>query len=78
MSDRKLIDATEASRLSGLAKATIYKLAHQGRLRSFGVLNRTLRFDRADVEALVRVRPVGNGAAQSQPVIPCSTAGGAR
>ena len=44
--------------MSGLAKATIYKLVHQGRLRSFRVLNRTLRFDSKDIAALVRELPV--------------------
>ena len=54
MNNHKLIDANEASRVCGLSKATIYKLANQGRLRSFKVLNRTLRFDPADIAALVR------------------------
>jgi len=51
--ENKLIDANEASRLCGLSKATIYKLVHQGRLRGFRVLNRTLRFKRDDIAALV-------------------------
>ena len=58
MEHQRLIDANEASRLCGLSKATIYKLVHQGRLRSFRVLNRTLRFHPDDIAALVRELPV--------------------
>ena len=58
MEHHTLIDATEASRLCGLSKATIYKLVHQGRLRGFRVLNRTLRFAPEDIAALVRELPV--------------------
>jgi excisionase family DNA binding protein len=53
MAPRDLIDANEAAKLTGLAKPTIYKLAHERRLRSFRVLS-ALRFDRADVLALVK------------------------
>ena len=49
-----LIDVSEAARLTGLQKPTIYKLARDGRLRSVRILRRALRFRRADVEALVR------------------------
>ena len=62
MEDHTLIDANEASRISGLAKATIYKLVHQGRLRGFRVLNRTLRFDPVDIMGLVRELPVDSSA----------------
>ena len=57
--DRTLVDATEASRLTGLAKPTLYKLARQGHLRSFKVLRRALRFDRADLMRMVEERPRG-------------------
>ena len=66
MEHHTLIDANEASRLCGLSKATIYKLVHQGRLRSFRVLNRTLRFDPADINALVRELPVDSVAASGK------------
>lgn len=60
MESRDLVDVAEASRLTGLAKATLYKLAHEGGVRSFKVLNRALRFDRRDLLALVRENdPVG-------------------
>ena len=58
MVSRDLVDVAEASRLTGLAKATLYKLVHEGRLRSFRVLNRALRFDRADLLALVQEKPL--------------------
>jgi len=53
--------------MSGLAKATIYKLVHQGRLRGFRVLNRTLRFDPVDIMALVRELPVDSSAISGNP-----------
>jgi hypothetical protein len=49
-----LIDVKEASLITGLAPATLYKLAQEGRVRSFRVLNRALRFERADMIALVK------------------------
>jgi excisionase family DNA binding protein len=57
MTDRDLIDINEASRLTGLDKATLYKLARQGRVRSYKVLA-ALRFERADVLALVQERAI--------------------
>jgi len=57
MEARNLVDVNEATRLTGLDKATIYRLARQGRLRSFSVLNRALRFDREDLLALVQEKP---------------------
>jgi excisionase family DNA binding protein len=66
MEHHTLIDANEASRLCGLSKATIYKLAHRGRLRSFRVLNRTLRFDPDDIAAVVRELPVDATAASGK------------
>jgi len=56
MNTRDLIDVNEAVRLTGLEKATLYKLARQGRLRSFKVLGRALRFERLEVVALVQER----------------------
>ena len=53
MEDRDLVDVNDAARLTGLDKATLYKLARQGRLRSFKVLGTALRFERADLAALV-------------------------
>ena len=55
--EHTLIDITEAARLTGLAKATLYRLASQRTLRSFKVLGTALRFDRADVLALVKEQP---------------------
>jgi excisionase family DNA binding protein len=57
LESRNLVDVAEASRLTGLARPTLYKLAQEGRLRSFKVLNRALRFDRSDLIALVDERP---------------------
>jgi excisionase family DNA binding protein len=57
MSNLNLIDVNEASRLTGLDKATLYKLAREGRVRSFKVLGNALRFDRADMLGLVQERP---------------------
>jgi excisionase family DNA binding protein len=57
MKSRELVDVNEAERLTGLKQQTLYKLARQGRLRSFKVLGRALRFERADVLALVQERP---------------------
>lgn len=53
MEKRDLVDVTEAARLTGLDKATLYRLARQRRLRSFRVLGRALRFDRKDLSRLV-------------------------
>ena len=60
--DRDLIAAAEASRLSGLTKPTLYKLARDGRLRSFRVLGNAIRFDRADVLALAEERRIKDAA----------------
>lgn len=57
MHDRELIDVGEASRLTGLDKTTLYKLARERRLRSFKVLGTALRFDRSDLLKLVQERP---------------------
>ena len=62
MTLRELVDVNEAERLTGLKQHTIYKLAREGRLRSFKVLNRTLRFDRTDLVALVSEKPVRSSA----------------
>jgi excisionase family DNA binding protein len=56
-----LVDVNEASRLTGLAKATLYKLVRMGRLRSFKLLRRTMRFDRSDVLALVQEQSSNGG-----------------
>ena len=55
--DLDLVDATEAKRITGLEKSTLYTLARTGRVRSFKVLN-ALRFDRSDLTALVQEREV--------------------
>ena len=57
MDTRDLININEATRLTGLDKATLYRLAREGRLRSFRVLGRALRFDRRDLLGLVEERP---------------------
>ena len=57
MEQRDLVDVTEATRLTGLDKATLYRLAREGRLRSFRVLGRALRFERRDLLELVEERP---------------------
>jgi hypothetical protein len=54
----QLVDAAEGQRITGLSRATLYKLAGSGRVRSFKVLN-TLRFERGDLLALVRPRAIG-------------------
>jgi predicted DNA-binding transcriptional regulator AlpA len=48
-----LVDASEGVRLTGLSKATLYKLSRTRRIRSFKVLS-ALRFRRGDLLALVR------------------------
>ena len=55
--NRHLVDIVVAERLTGLARATLYKLARQGQLRSFRVLGRALRFEQADLLGLVEERP---------------------
>ena len=57
MTDRHLVDISEAQRVTGLAKSTLYKLAAAGHIHSFKVLT-ALRFDRADLLALVQEREV--------------------
>jgi excisionase family DNA binding protein len=56
MSGQHLIHISEAQRLSGLDKSTLYKLIRKGQLRSFQVLS-GIRLDRKDVEALITERP---------------------
>jgi len=58
MKNRDLVDVREAGRLSGLNPSTIYRIAREGRLRSFRVLGRALRFERSDLLALARERTV--------------------
>jgi excisionase family DNA binding protein len=62
MDDRELIDVREASRITGLDKQTLYKLARQGRIRSFRILGRSLRFDRYDLLNLATKDPNSEGA----------------
>ena len=57
MEQRDLVDIAEAERITGLDKSTIYKLGRSGRLRSYKVLT-ALRFNRADLQALVRERVI--------------------
>ena len=57
MNTQDLIDVNEGSRLTGLDKATLYRLAREGRIRSFKVLGTALRFDRADLLKLIEERP---------------------
>jgi hypothetical protein len=52
--DRHLVSAREGHQLTGLQPQTIYRLARQGRIRSFRVLKGALRFDRRDLLALVQ------------------------
>jgi len=54
---RRLVDVNEAARLTGLEQRTLYKLAHRGRLRSFTAISLQLKFDRADLVALVEEKP---------------------
>ena len=54
MKTGELVDVREATRLTGLNPATIYRLAREGRLKSFRVLSRGLRFDRRSVLALIK------------------------
>jgi excisionase family DNA binding protein len=61
--EQDLVGVSEGERLTGLSRATLYKLARQGRIRSFKVLT-ALRFRRADLMALVcerRSGPVEDG-----------------
>ena len=57
MDTQDLVNVNEGSRLTGLDKATLYRLARQGRIRSFKVLGTALRFDRTDLLKLVEERP---------------------
>ncbi len=62
MKEQELIDVAEAARLTGLDKDTIYKLARQGRIRSFKVMGSALRFDRGEVLKLIQERTAASGA----------------
>ncbi len=57
MHDHDLVDVGNASRLTGLDKTTLYRLARERRIRSFKVLGTALRFERADLLTLVQERP---------------------
>lgn len=57
MHDHDLVDITEASRLTGLDKTTLYRLARERRVRSFKVLGTAVRFNRTDLLELVEERP---------------------
>jgi excisionase family DNA binding protein len=48
-----LVDVNEGARVTGLRPQTIYRLARKGHIRSFRVLRRAIRFDRAELMALV-------------------------
>jgi excisionase family DNA binding protein len=63
--DRHLITAAEATRLCGLTKATLYRLAREGRLRSFQVLS-AVRFDCRDILELAQPRAGSSGDAEQQ------------
>jgi excisionase family DNA binding protein len=58
-STRDFVDAGEASRLVGLDRSTLYRLARDGRVRSFRILDR-VRFERSDLLALIKERPSNN------------------
>jgi predicted DNA-binding transcriptional regulator AlpA len=58
-SERYLVDIHEASRLTGLSIPTLYRISRLRKIRSFKVLN-SLRFDRADLLALVRENTPNN------------------
>ena len=58
MEDHELIDVGEASKVTGLDKTTLYRLARERRVRSFKVLGTALRFKRSDLLKLVEERPV--------------------
>jgi excisionase family DNA binding protein len=63
MSVPTLIDVNEGRRITGLEKPTLYRLVKQGRVRGYRVLGRALRFDRAELLALVQDRPAGRSRA---------------
>ncbi len=56
MEKDRLVDAEDGSRITGLAPATLRKMAWQRRIRSFKVLKKLL-FRREDLERLVVERP---------------------
>lgn len=58
MEPQNLVTVTEATRLTGLHPQTLYRLARQGRVRAFKVLNRALRFERADLLGLARAKEI--------------------
>jgi excisionase family DNA binding protein len=51
-----LVDVNESARITGLRAQTLYRLARQGRIKSFRVLRRAVRFDRSELLELVRER----------------------
>ncbi len=53
---KRLIDANEASTMTGLQPGTIRKLASQGKIRSYKVLG-ALRFRQEDLQQLITERP---------------------
>jgi excisionase family DNA binding protein len=55
-SPHDLVTIHDATRITGLEKGTIYRLARLGRVRSFKVLGTAVRFERNDLLALVRER----------------------
>jgi hypothetical protein len=50
-----LVDINEAVRITGLARATLYRLSRQRKIRTFKALS-ALRFEVHDLEALVSER----------------------
>ena len=63
---RDLVSVAEATRFTGLNAHTLYRLARRGRVRSFKVLRRALRFERSDLLALLHERPAQPGASRSE------------
>lgn len=57
MRHTELVDVNEAARVTGLNPQTIYRLARQGRIRSFKVLRHRIRFERTDLAALIEESP---------------------
>jgi excisionase family DNA binding protein len=56
MQIENLVDVNEGRRITGLEKGTLYRLARQRRIRAYRVLGRALRFERADLLALLTER----------------------
>lgn len=59
MTEKPFLDIKEASELTGLTKATIYRKVSQETIPAYKLGNKAIRFDRAELIEWMKQRPIG-------------------